>query len=75
MAERLHSDVAMVQAHILAQVSAEKMRHKVNRISASGMALVTQLQSSDGLKAQVSACCRRNLSSVALEVTDACLLR
>lgn len=55
MAERLHSDVAMVQAHILAQVSAEKMRHKVNRISASGMALVTQLQSSDGLKAQVTA--------------------
>ena len=52
---RLESDVSLVQAHITAQLSAERIRDRVNRISAAGMALVSQIETADTVHPQLVA--------------------
>ena len=55
LAGRLESDVNLVQAHITAQLSAERIRDRVNRISAAGMALVSQIETADAVRPQLVA--------------------
>ena len=44
-----------MHAHITAQLSAERIRERVNCISAAGMALVSQLETADELRSQLAA--------------------
>lgn len=55
LVDRLESDVDLVQAHINAQLSAESTRDQVYRVSAAGMAFVSQIETADELSAEIVA--------------------